>query len=184
MQDLRIARYLLILIIFLGGCAEPSMVDLEAFIATIKKKPSRAFKDLPKFPTEENYQYQAIKNKKTDPFINFEQESEIYEEEDKEIEETLDCPRPDKHRSKQQLEYFHRDALQMVGSLEQSGQIWGLILDPDGNVHRVEENNYLGKRYGRIISIDENQIELRELHQDERGCYEEVPATITLNVVD
>ncbi len=173
------------ILIALSGCAKPLMSDLETFVATIKKKPSPPLKELPQFPTEENYQYQAIKNKKPDPFISFEQEVVIKDEDiasDEELPE--DCPRPDRYRAKQQLELFPLDALIMVGSLAQGGKIWGLVLDPDGNVHRVEENNYAGKRYGRIISIDENTIQLHELHQDERGCYEEVPAKIVLTVVD
>ena len=64
----------------LSGCAEPMMSDLEVFVATIKRKPSPPLKELPQFPTEENYQYQAIKDKKTDPFISFEQETIITEE--------------------------------------------------------------------------------------------------------
>ena len=42
----------------------------------------------------------------------------------------------------------------MVGTLQNSADLWGVVLDQEGTVHRVKVGNYMGKNFGRIINTD------------------------------
>jgi type IV pilus assembly protein PilP len=78
-------------------------------------------------------------------------------------------PKPDRTRPKEYLERFELDTLSMVGTLAMDGALWGLLRDPDGVVHRVAVNNYIGKNHGRVTSIEETQLGLSELITDGMG---------------
>ena len=47
------------------------------------------------------------------------------------------------------------------------------MIDPSGIVHRVKTGNYVGLNVGKITSIEEEQIEIREIVKDSSGRYEE-----------
>ena len=79
-----------------------------------------------------------------------------------------DCP--DLTRIPEELEGFPLDALDMVGTMGQGTDYYGLVKDPDGIVHRVQVNNYMGQSYGQILSIAEDKIELEERVKDGSGC--------------
>ena len=51
----------------------------------------------------------------------------------------------------------------MVGTLEQSGQIWVIIDDGSGGVHRVKQGDYLGRNHGRIIEVSEAYVAVVEI---------------------
>ena len=58
-----------------------------------------------------------------------------------------------------------------IGGLRDPGtNYYGLVKDPDGIVHRVQVNNYMGQSYGQILSIAEDKIELEERVKDGSGC--------------
>jgi type IV pilus assembly protein PilP len=89
--------------------------------------------------------------------------------------------RPDDERTKEYLEQFTLDSLQMVGLLERDGQNWTLIRDPEGGIHRVQVGNYLGRDHGRIVDMDETFVAVVEIVPDgtEDGWVER-PRTIEL----
>ncbi len=74
---------------------------------------------------------------------------------------------PDLKRSKQQLEKFDFLDLSMVGTYSQSGSLWALIEDPSGQIHRVRTGYYMGKEYGKIVSITPNRIDLSEFTKND-----------------
>ena len=61
----------------------------------------------------------------------------------------------------------------MVGTLQNEENNWGIVIDPSGIVHRVKTGNYVGLNVGKITSIEEEQIEIREIVKDSSGRYEE-----------
>ena len=83
-------------------------------------------------------------------------------------------------RNKEELEGFELDSLRMVGTMQDTIQIWGLILDPEGAVHRVRSGNYIGRSTGKVTNIHEDSIELREIVQNNQGSWEERKASIAL----
>lgn len=92
-------------------------------------------------------------------------------------------PRPDKNRPKEVLESYPLDSLHMVGTLAQGGTMWALIQTPDGTIHRVTVDNYMGENDGKITKITQNRIDLTEIVPDglADGNYVERPASIALS---
>ncbi|MFC3686565.1 pilus assembly protein PilP [Hydrogenophaga luteola] len=86
---------------------------------------------------------------------------------------------PELNRRKQPLEAFPLDTMKMVGSLNRSGQLVGL-LKVGALLYQVTPGSYLGQNYGRILKIEENQIVLREIVQDAAGEWIERPAALQL----
>ena len=68
----------------------------------------------------------------------------------------------------------------MVGTLEESGKLWGIIRDQDGLVYKVSRGNYMGRNYGKIERISEGEISLREIIQSPGGKWAERTARLSL----
>ena len=83
--------------------------------------------------------------------------------------------------NREELEYHELDSLRMVGIVQNSKEMWGIIRDQDGVVYRVAEGNYLGRNYGKIKNIMEREILLREIVQDSNGRWSERAASISLS---
>ncbi|MTV41009.1 pilus assembly protein PilP [Duganella radicis] len=80
--------------------------------------------------------------------------------------------RPDTARRKEFLETFPLDTIKMVGTIEKKGVIYA-VLQVDRTVHQVVVGQHLGQNYGRITSIDENNVNLKEIVQDATGDWVE-----------
>ena len=68
----------------------------------------------------------------------------------------------------------------MVGTLERGKQVWGLIRDPEGTIHRVQPGNHAGENYGEIIRIGETSIDLLEIIPDGLGAWIEREISLSL----
>jgi type IV pilus assembly protein PilP len=88
--------------------------------------------------------------------------------------------RPDVHRNREFLEGFSLDTLKMVGTLQKSGTLYGLVQTKDGLIHRVVPGNYIGQNDGKITSITTTKIDVLEIVPDGMGAYVERHAAITL----
>ncbi|MEL6711139.1 MAG: pilus assembly protein PilP [Pseudomonadota bacterium] len=66
------------------------------------------------------------------------------------------------------LQQHAADTLQMVGTVSQQQQHWGLLQSPDGQIHRVKIGSYVGRNQGRVQSIHPDRIIVRE-HQNADG---------------
>lgn len=89
--------------------------------------------------------------------------------------------RPDSNRSREFLENFSLDTLNMVGTLEIGGTTYGLVQTADGLIHRVVPGNYMGQNDGRIQEVTESEIKLVEIIADGIGGYIERDAAISLS---
>lgn len=144
--------------------------DLNAFIESTKAKHVGSVKPIPQFKPYESFAYSA--GELRDPFA-----PDVDLEED---EQVGDGTRPDMTRPKEALELFPLDTLSMVGTLEQTDEVWALIKDPKDTVHRVQPGQYLGQNEGRIINITETDINLVEIIPDGLGGYIERDASLTI----
>jgi type IV pilus assembly protein PilP len=86
---------------------------------------------------------------------------------------------PDEKRLKEPLEAFPLESIQMVGTLTQDKQTYGLV-KAGPNLYRVRRGNYMGQNFGVIVSIDEAQISLTELVQDGGGEWVERSSALQL----
>ena len=86
---------------------------------------------------------------------------------------------PEMARRKEPLEAYPLDSMAMVGSLDKKGYPTAL-LKVDNLLYQVRVGNYIGQNYGKIIRINENAIQLREIVQDATGDWTERVVTLDL----
>lgn len=86
---------------------------------------------------------------------------------------------PEMTRRKEPLEAYPLDAVKMVGSLTKTGAPTALV-SVDKLLYQVRVGNYLGQNFGKIVSISETNMSLREIVQDPTGDW--VERTTTLNL--
>lgn len=80
--------------------------------------------------------------------------------------------KPDTERRKELLETYPLDTIKMVGTIEKKGVIHA-VLQVDRAVHQVVVGQHLGQNYGRITSINESTVNLKEIVQDATGDWVE-----------
>ena len=159
--------------LLLAGCKN-DMRDLELYIADIKARPAQPIPAIPPVRTYTPYLYVGTTGR--DPFISSTSEG---------VDQVGSSgnrggPSPDMERPREYLERFELDTLSMVGTFSKEGDQWGLVRDPDGVVHRVAVNDYLGKNHGRITRIDNSQIALSEFISDGAGGWLVREASVAL----
>lgn len=155
------------------GCSN-DMSDLENYIADVKARPAQPIPPIPAVKTYSPYEYQGLTGR--DPF-----RPSTSEGTDEQVSAgKRSGPRPDFERVREYLERFELDTLSMVGTFSQGEAEWGLIRDPDGVVHRVSVNQYMGKNHGRVTRISATEVILSELITDGAGGWLEREASMAL----
>ncbi|MEN9844229.1 MAG: hypothetical protein RLZZ612_2058 [Pseudomonadota bacterium] len=86
---------------------------------------------------------------------------------------------PELKRRREPLEGFPLDTFAFVGTLEKSKAKIGLLKVND-QLYQVSLGNYLGPNYGKILSISETEISLRELIQETGGEWVEKTTAIPI----
>ena len=155
----------------LSGCSG-DMDDLDEYINTVKARPGGRIDPLPEIKPYEVFTYVADVEGLRSPFVP-------------DLPQTAAGPsvggaRPDPDRSREFLEQFPLDTLRMVGSLVQGEQNYGLVQTSDGLIHRVSTGDYMGQNDGRIVAINDSEIELIEIISDGIGGYVERDAAVGL----
>lgn len=153
--------------LILFACTSSEDDKLSSYINDIKARPGRPIEPIPEFVPLKKFIYPEVDDRRS-PFKK------------KEITQATDKLAPNLNRLKQPLEFFPLDALKFVGILKQGSLIWGLISQPNGEVTRVKVGNYMGKNFGKIISITEQNLKLEETVQVD-GKWEKRMTTFSLN---
>lgn len=140
------------------GCASEDMSDIDAFMEEKRARPGGVIEPIPAFKAYEAFAYAATTMRSP-----FDRPVEV-----REVRQlnTRSAVRPDFNRSKEFLEQFTLDSLQMVGRLERDNQIWTLIKDPEGGIHRVQVDNFLGRDHGRIVDMGTTFVAVVEIVSD------------------
>jgi len=141
------AIFMMLVLAACGG----GMGDLEQYITSVKERPGGRIEPLPQIKPYETFDY-SVQSKRS-PFIQ-DRSGDV---------NPSTGPSPIKNRNKEYLEQFSLDTLNMVGTLEREGKMYGLVQTNDGLVHRVLPGNYLGQNDGKIVSVTEGRIEIEEL---------------------
>ncbi len=82
-------------------------------------------------------------------------------------------------RPPEPLEAFPLESIQMMGTITQAKETFGLV-KAGPNLYRVRKGNYMGQNFGVITEIDEAQISLKELVQDSTGDWVERMSSLQL----
>lgn len=160
--------------IMLTGCGNDDFSDLEKFIRSEKAKPKGPIEPLPEIKIVEPYIFNPEGLR--DPFAALQQ---LEQDQEVEINEASGV-KPDTSRPKEELEAFTLDSLRMVGTVNMSGVLWGLVKASDGTMYRVQVGNYMGKNYGKVIRIVSDKIEIMEMVTDKPGVWREQPQSLAL----
>ncbi len=161
------------LLLSMAACTrDDGLADLRAFTEAERAKKASAIEPLPTVQVPETFEYTA--SSIVSPFS----EENVLPE----IKATLEISPvlPDQDRIRQALEYFPLDALKMVGTLEQGGQIHAIVFAPDDTVHRVEKGNYAGTQLGEIIEVRESEMVLEETIKLRNGRWEKRKVSLAL----
>jgi len=75
---------------------------------------------------------------------------------------------PERARRKEQLESLPLDTISMVGFFRKGSQDVALV-KADSLIYQVSKGMYMGQNYGKIKSISDSAITLREIVQDGVG---------------
>jgi type IV pilus assembly protein PilP len=156
----------------LSACASDND-DLDKYINEVKAKPGGFIEPLPEITPYEIFTYVADAERIRSPFIPDTPQVNA--------SGVGRGPRPDADRSPEFLEGFPLDTLRMVGTLDISETMYGLVQTSDGLIHRVVPGNFMGQNDGRITAITESEIEMVEIISDGIGGYIERDAAISLS---
>jgi type IV pilus assembly protein PilP len=164
-------------VVLLTGCAERRMDDLERYASQVLARKGSKIQELPPLEAYEIYTYASTGEK--DPFEPF------YEPDSTPSQAAMDAATgggisPDTTRNREDLEQYALDSLRMMGTLELTDGLWGIVRSPDGTIHRVQLGNYMGRNHGKIVSIAEDRIELNEIIPNGQNGWQERSAALGL----
>jgi len=148
----------------LAACSGEQYSDLKQFVKDSDNLPRGRIPPLPEAKPYEPFTYDAFNL--TDPF-------KPRKIEPPKTAATPGSLQPDFSRRREPLEAYPLENLKMVGTLQQKKDIFALIRTPDSNLFRVKTGNYMGQNFGRIGTISESNIKLKEIVQDSTGSWEE-----------
>lgn len=165
----------------LAGCVNRDKSDLEEYVAEVLARKGGQIAPLPPIKPYERYLYQSAEKGRRSPFESFMQE----QPQEKAVASTSDPKQSAMNdeiltHNREELEGFELDSLRMVGILQDNDELWGIVKDSGGIVHRVQVGNYIGRNYGKILNIQEDRIDLREITKDSDGRWEERQASLAL----
>lgn len=165
----------------LGGCVNRDKSDLENYVAQVLSRKGGQIEPLPPIKPYERYLYQSADRQLRDPFTPFMQ----LEAQQEEVAPTADALQQAYNdeitaHNREELENSELDSLRMVGTLRNDDELWGIVRDSTGTVHRVQVGNYMGRNFGKILDIQEDRIALREIVKDNDGRWEERQASLAL----
>lgn len=141
------------LVVLVSACQRQEKENLAQFVANSNKMKAQEIEPLPDIKPVEPYAYSA--QEFDDPF-------DIENLKPRQVVSARTDGGPDTNRRREPLENYPLDSLLMVGTLFREDEKRVIIQTPEGAVQTAVVGNYLGQNYGKIISIDENQIVVEE----------------------
>jgi len=156
----------------LSGCNSTSIEDLDEYFASERAKPAAP---IPPIPEVKPYLRYVYPEHEKDPFdiAMLAPETDTKQM----IDSGIDI---DTTRVPEFLEGFPLDSLKMVGTVKKDNTLWALVKIPDGAVQSVKAGNYMGQHYGKIVSINDTVMEMKETVPNGLGGYKERDMTISL----
>jgi len=167
---------ILVLSASVAACSSDGLSDLREFTKNTHKNRKPRVDPIPEVKVYEKFAYTAAKL--PDPFSR----ENLRRTGISAKSENSGGPQPDLTRPKEALEEYPLDAMAMVGTLEKGKIIWGVIRvgSAGGEMHRVKVGNHMGRNYGMITEITEEQIVMVELVRSSLGDWVEREAKIKL----
>lgn len=156
----------------LAGCGRADLDELGDYVDAVKARPPGPLEPIPEVPQVDTFVYEP--GDRRDPFVMDDRTAQAA------APHHSSGVAPDPLRRREELEQYSLDSLRMVGTLEQNETRWGLVVTPDGVLHRVRVGNYLGRNNGQITQISPEAIALTEIVGEGPGSWRERQASISL----
>lgn len=67
------------------------------------------------------------------------------------------------------LHAFSLSEIRFIGVISEAQQTFAIIMTPDDHAYQVKLGDQIGNQYGKIININQNQIEIVETVTDEKN---------------
>lgn len=150
----RAATVIFLLLSVVGCETEMRFNDLDAFMDEVEARPKGSIRPLPEFEPYQAFAFSA--GMLRSPF-----QPPIKITVPPPDQDTVSPPETD--RPREFLEQFPVDRLKMVGTLAREEELYALVEDGDGGVHRVQPGDYMGEDHGQIEEITETEILLSEV---------------------
>jgi len=168
---------LLTVLALTAGCGSEEYGDLKKELADATKNMRGHVPPLPQVKPYEPVPYTA--ENEVDPFRP---ERIVVAQAGGDVAPSTSKLAPDLNRPKEPLEAFPLESIHMMGSITLAKHTYGLV-KAGPNLYRVKVGNHMGQNYGVITSIDESQINLKELIQDSSGEWVERVSSLQLQEV-
>lgn len=153
----------------LAGCAPEADFDaLRAYMDEVRQRPAPPIEPLPDFVTDEPYRFDP--DGPPSPFAP----ASLAELPDLEAAQEARLGRRPEY-----LERFALDALALLRTTREGDLRAAYVRDGDGAVHRVTVGDHLGTAQGRITTIGDGTLELRERVRDDAGRWQERTRSLT-----
>jgi type IV pilus assembly protein PilP len=156
------ALCLLALALLVSACQQKEKPSLSRFIADAAKMKGSEIEPLPNIKPVEPFAYSA--QEFADPF-------NIVNLKPTKVVSARSGTGPDVNRRREPLENYPLDSLRMVGTLFREHEERAIIKTPEGAVLTVVVGKFMGQNYGKIISIDENEIAVKEQVLNSAGTW-------------
>lgn len=159
----------------ISGCSSTNTEDLEPYVSQVKSRQHASIEPLPEFSPYETHLYRSSGER--DPFtppVHSSPKTQV-------AQISTSTLTPDFNRNRETLEAEPLDTLRMVGTLERQGNSWALIQMSDSTIHRVKPGNYVGQNHGKIVQVNESEVEVTEIVPDGLGGWIERQAALALS---
>lgn len=161
-------------VLALSGCGGgQEFAELRRQLDEIRERPRGAIQPPPEFEAKPLHSYSS--HKLRNPF-------QVPAGYDLVADTEVKAVAPDLTRPREYLEQFNIEALRMKGTIQKEGEsLVALVDDGTGGTHPVRPGNYLGKNFGRVVSVDETKLSVMEIVPDGHDGWVERPRTIRLD---
>jgi type IV pilus assembly protein PilP len=153
---------LILMTIVAAGCQQKEKEDLSQFVAQTSRMKAKEIEPLPNIKPVEPFAYDA--QEFAEPFNKENLKP-------RQVVSARSGTGPDTNRRREPLENYPLDSLMMVGTLFREDEQRVIIKTPEGAVQTAVVGNYLGQNYGKIISIEENEIVVNEQVLNSAGTW-------------
>ena len=169
----RTLTFTLFLPLLLTGCIVDDYADIKQFMAEVKARPTRKIEPIPIYPPYKSYTYSVMASRS--PFAKPLAIKEISM-----LVGPVSSVKPNDDRTREYLESFAVESLNLVGHIQKGGVMYALVNDGQGSVHPVTQGNYLGRNHGKIVGLSETEINVIEIVPGGGDTWVERPRTISL----
>lgn len=138
-----------LLVLMLVACSkDKGQEDLKKYVKEMTSGSTHAIEQLPEVKSYKPHIYTASKERS--PFAGHKIVSSL----------------ASGQRSRQDLVLYSLNALTMVGTLADHGNIWALIKVPDGAVYKISAGEKIGDDGGQVLAVNKDRVRIVEYRID------------------